>query len=169
MRPAPALVVAVAVALAATAAGVALAVRSGGYGAIATATGRVTIPAGSPLAPPGSYVVRYCGSYGNVATQQGYAYTVALPAGRTLTLADSLARTPGPQNPARVTLALDGPDGRYTWPAPRGGASTGTVTLAGPDLLVADVDARLVGPRGDTLPVRAHFACRPRVAPKQRR
>ncbi len=169
MRPTPAVVVAVAVALAATAAGVALAIRSGGYGAVATSTGRVTIPAGSPLAPAGSYAAVYCGSYGNVATQQGYAYTVRLPAGRTLTLTDSVSRTPGPQEAARVTLALDGPDGHYAWPAPRGGASTGTVVLTGPDLLVADVDARLVGPRRDTVPVRAHFACRPRVAPKPRR
>ena len=164
MRPTPALVVAVAVALAATAGGVALAVRSGGYAPTATATGRVTIASGSGVAP-GTYVARYCGSYGNVATQQGYAYTALLPGGHTLALTDSSGRSPGPQDPARVLLVLDGPEGRYTWPA-AAGAAAGSVVLTGPDLLVADLDVRLVGARGDTVPVRAHFACRPRVRPK---
>ena len=169
MRLVPALVVAVAVALAATAGGIALAIRSGGYGVVATSTGRVTIAPGSALVPAGTYPVRYCASYGNVATQQGYAYTAALPGGRTLTLSDSADRTPGPQDPARVTLVVDGPDGHYAWATGRGpGGATGTVTLTGPDLLTADVDVRLVGARGDTFPVRAHFACRPRVPARQR-
>lgn len=163
MRPTPALVVAVAVALAATAGGVALAVRSGGYAPAATATGRVTIAPGSGLTP-GTYSARYCGSYGNVATQQGVAYTVLLPGGRMLALTDSSSRTPGPQDPARLRLVVDGPDGHYAWPAT--GSPGDSVVLTGPDLLVADLDVRLVGARGDTLPVRAHFACRPRVAPK---
>lgn len=164
------LLIGVAVALAATATGVALAVRSGGYAPAATATGRVTVFAGSPLADAGTVAARYCGSYGNVATQQGYAYTATLPGGRTLALADSLERNPGPQDPARVTLAVDGPAGRYAWPAAPGGAPgtpLGTVAL-GPELLTADLDVRLVGPRGDTVPLRARFACKPRVPPKRR-
>lgn len=160
MRPNPALVVAVAVAIAAAAGGAALAVRSGGYSPTATATGRVTIAPGSPLAA-GTYVARYCGSYGNVATQQGYAYTVVLPGGHTLALLDAVDRMPGPQDASRVTLTLDGPDGRYAWGPGHGGS-----VLLGPELLTADLDVRLVGTRGDTVPLRAHFACRPRVAPK---
>ncbi|GJG86667.1 hypothetical protein tb265_18480 [Gemmatimonadetes bacterium T265] len=162
MRANPALVVAVAVALAATAGGVALAVRSGGYAPRATATGTITIAPGSPV-PAGTYAARYCGSYGNVATQRGYAYTVLLPGARTLALTDSLARTPGAQDPARVTLVVDGPDGRYVWLPGLGGSVT-----VGAELLTADLDARLVGPRGDTVPLRARFACRPRVPPKRR-
>ena len=65
------------------------------------------------------------------------------------------------QDPSKVTLAVDGPDGRYAWGPGRGGS----VTL-GDELLTADVDVRLVGTRGDTVPLRAHFACRPRVAKK---
>lgn len=158
----PALVAAVAVALAATAGGVALAVRSGSYAPTATATGRVTIAPGSSLAP-GTYIARYCGSYGNVATQQGYAYSVLLPGGRTLALTNPLDRTPGPQDAGHVSLVVDGPDGHYAWAPGRGG-----LVALGPELLTAEVDARLVGPRGDTVPLRARFACKPRVAPKRR-
>ena len=163
MRPVPSLVVAVAVAVAAMAAGVAIAIRSGSYAARATATGQLTIAPGSAL-PAGTYAAVYCGSYGNVATQQGYAYTAVLPAGRTVTLADSLQRAPGRQDPARVTLVVSGPDGRYAWGPGRGGS----VTL-GDELLTADIDVQLVGPEGDAHPFRAHFACKPRVAKKSGR
>ncbi len=161
VRPSPALALAVLVALGAVASGAAIAIRSGSYAPERTATGRVTIPPGSPLAPAGTYVAVYCGSYGNVATQQGYAYTVSLPGGRTLALTDSVHRDVGPQDPSRVALVAAGPDGHYAWGPRRGGS-----VVLGADLLTADVDARLVGPRGDTLPLRAHFACLPRVKPK---
>ncbi len=160
MRQGPALAVVVLVALAAAGGGAAIAVRSGSYARRATATGQVTIAPGSPLTA-GTYAAAYCGSYGNVATQQGYAYTAVLPAGRTITLADSLDRTPGPQDPARVTLVVVGPDGHYAWGPGRGGS-----VALGDELLTADLDVRLVGPRGDTVPLRARFACRPRVAKK---
>jgi hypothetical protein len=160
------LALAVAIAFAATAAGVALAARWGSHTPAATANGTVTVDAtrarGVRLAA-GRYPAVYCASYGNVATQTGATYSARLNDGLALTLTDSLGRVPGPQDPARVTVTLSGVPGggRYAW----GPGLPGRVVV-GDSMRSATIDARLVGPAGDTLPVRAEFAC---VAPKFRR
>jgi hypothetical protein len=159
-------VVAVVVAVAATAAGVALAARWGSHTPAATANGAVTVAAsrarGVRLAA-GRYPAVYCASYGNVATQTGVTFAARLNDGLALTLTDSAGRTPGPQDPARVALTVTGVPGggRYAW-AP---GLPGRVVVAD-SMRGAEVDAQLVGPAGDTLAVRATFAC---VAPKFRR
>jgi hypothetical protein len=160
------LAVAVVVALAATAGGVALAARWGSHTPAATANGQVTVAAararGVRLAA-GRYPAVYCASYGNVATQTGVTYSARLNDGLALTLTDSLARAPGAQDPARVALSVTGVPGggRYAWGPGRPGR-----VVVGDSMRTAEIDARLVGPAGDTLAVRAAFAC---VAPRFRR
>lgn len=157
-----------------------LARRSGGYAPERTASGRVTVsaPAGAPPSaaaglPVGTFPAAYCGSYGNVARQTGYVYQAALDSATTLYLADSLDRTGGPQDPARVTLAVTRAGVRWAWRPGTGGR----VALSD-DLLRADVEAPLVrttpgapdaAAGGDTLHVRTSFACTPRVDPRKRR
>lgn len=159
-------VTAVVVAVAATATGVALAARWGSHTPAATANGEVTVGAtrarGVRIAA-GRYPAVYCAAYGNVATQTGYTYGATLNGGLVLALTDSLARAPGVQDPARVTLTLAGVagGGRYAWGPGRPGR-----VVVGDSMRTATVDARLVGPAGDTLAVRATFAC---VPPRFRR
>jgi len=160
------LTIAVLVALAATAGGIALGARWGSHTPAATANGTVTVAdalARGVRVAGGRYPAVYCASYGNVATQTGVTYAARLNDGLALTLTDTLARTPGAQDPARVALAVTGVPGggRYAW----GPGRPGRVVL-GDSMRTAEVDARLVGPAGDTLAVRARFAC---VAPRFRR
>jgi hypothetical protein len=157
---------AVVVAVAAMAAGVTLAARWGSHTPAATANGVATLDearARGVRIAAGRYPAVYCAAYGNVATQTGYTFSARLNDGLTLTLADSLGRQPGPQDAARVTLAVVGVPGggRYAWGPGRPGR-----VVVGDSMRTADVDARLVGPAGDTLPVRATFAC---AAPRFRR
>lgn len=159
-------VTAVVAAVAATATGVALAARWGSHTPAATANGQVTVEAARARGvriDAGRYPAVYCASYGNVATQTGYTYGAALNDGLVLALTDSVARAPGVQNPARVTLSLAGVagGGRYTWGPGRPGR-----VVVGDSMRTAEVDARLVGPAGDTLVIRAAFAC---VPPRFRR
>jgi hypothetical protein len=171
------LVVAVLVGLLAIAGGMLLARRSGGYAPTRTASGQVTVagaaaPAAgaSPTAgalAAGTHPAAYCASYANVARQTGYVYQAQV-GDAVLFLADSLDRAGGAQDAARVTLAVTRGAERWAW---RPGAG-GSVTLA-EDLLRAEVDAPLVRgagtAAGDTLRVRATFACTPRVDPRKRR
>lgn len=159
-------VTAVIVAVAATAAGAALAARWGSHTPAATSNGRVTVVAARARGvriDAGHYPAVYCASYGNVATQTGYTYGATLNDGLVLALTDSVARVPGAQDPARVTLTLAGVagGGRYAWGPGRPGR-----VVVGDSMRTAEVDARLVGPAGDTLAVRASFAC---VPPRFRR
>jgi hypothetical protein len=154
-------VTAVLVAVAATAGGAALAARWGSHTPAATANGQVAVEGarGRGLRiRPGRYPAVYCASYGNVATQTGFTYGATLNDGLVLTLADSLARAPGVQDPARVSLTVAGAagGGRYAWGPGRPGR-----VVVGDSMRTARVDARLVGPAGDTLAVRAEFACTP--------
>jgi hypothetical protein len=160
-------VVAVLVGVLATAGGVALASRWGSHTPRATANGRAEVAEArgrGVRVRAGSYPAVYCGAYANVATQTGVVFAADLGGGLVLTLADSLVRGPGPRDPAQVTLTLVGAagGGRYAWGPGRGGR----VAVAGQDLRAAEIDALLVGPAGDTLPVRARFAC---DAPRYRR
>ena len=160
-------VVAVLVGVLATAGGVTLAARWGSYTPRATANGSAHVAEvrGRGLrVRAGQYPAVYCGSYANVATQTGVVFAADLGNGLVLTLADSLVREPGPRDPARVTLTLAGAagGGRYAWGPGRGGRAA----VVGEDRRAAEIDARLVGPAGDTLAVRARFAC---DAPRYRR
>jgi hypothetical protein len=159
-------VAAVLVGVLATAGGVALAARWGSHTTRATANGRADVAEarGRGLrVRAGQYPAVYCGAYANVATQTGVVFAADLGGGLVLTLADSLVRAPGPRDPAQVTLTLTGAagGGRYAWGPGRGGR-----TAVGEELRAAEIDARLVGPAGDTIPVRARFAC---DAPRYRR
>lgn len=160
------LVIAAVVAVAATAGGAALADRWGSHTPAATANGQATVAdaraRGVRLAA-GRYPAVYCASYGNVATQTGVTYAARLNDGLALTLTDSLARAPGPQDPARAALTVTGVPGggRYAWGPGRPGR-----VVVGDSMRTAEIDAGLVGPAGDTLRVRATFAC---AAPKFRR
>jgi hypothetical protein len=158
--------VAVVVAVVATAAGVGLAARWGSHTPKATANGTATVAAARARGlrvDAGRYPAVYCASYGNVARQTGYAFAARLNGGLVLTLADSLARAPGAQDPARVALSVSGAPGggRYAW----GPGLAGRVVV-GDSMRTAEIDARLVGPAGDTLALRAAFAC---VEPRFRR
>jgi hypothetical protein len=151
----------------ATAGGVALAAWWGSHTPRATANGRADVAEARGRGVrlrAGRYPAVYCGAYANVATQTGVVFAADLGGGLVLTLADSAVRGPGPRDPARVTLALTGAagGGRYAWGPGRGG----TAAVVGEELRAAEVDANLVGPAGDTLAVRARFAC---DAPRYRR
>jgi hypothetical protein len=104
----------------------------------------------------GRYPAVYCASYGNVARQTGYAFAARLNGGLVLTLADSLARTPGAQDPARVALSVSGAPGGglYAW----GPGLPGRVVV-GDSMRTAEIDARLVGRPGTRSRSAPPFAC----------
>lgn len=157
---------AVLVGVLATAGGVALAARWGSHTPRATANGQAELAearARGVRLRAGRYPAVYCGAYANVATQTGVTFAATLGGGLVLEVADSADREAGTRDATRATVTLAGVagGGRYRWGPGRGGA-----VVVGPDRRTADVDARLVGPAGDTLPVRARFAC---DAPRFRR
>jgi hypothetical protein len=160
------LFVTVAVALVATATGIALAARWGSHTPTATANGVVSVTdarARGVRIAAGQYPAVYCASYGNVATQTGVTYAARLNDGLALTLTDSAGRMPGPQDAAGVALTVTGipGGGRYAWGPGRAGR-----VVIGDSMRTAEIDAPLVGPAGDTLPIRATFTC---AAPRFRR